>query len=529
MMQLSPQELADFRQRVHSELNQMLGYAELFGEQAASRVGPEAQQRIADLQLNTRRALLSSQQLFGGRLIEESELRAAARSSMGALLDAIEGHTSQLLGELPEELCSNLRRSQVAYFALLAALERPASASRSRFVSQAKRLDLDAAYRAGIPAQIFSGGRLLVVHADPNDCALMERQVKEMGLAMLSLSQGPEALVELATQHYDCVLLDLKLGSRNGGMSGGTLLELIRANPEWVSVPVLMLAEMDELGDAARCIDQGAEDYIIRPVDPLLLRAKLYVTIQRKQLYEGCRLLGLDLEAKNEELKRFVMVASHDLQAPLRALQANLSGLQAAVAEGRGEDQRELVADSQMRCERMTALVQDLLLYAQLGQATPFVELVELEWVISEAMSNLREDLEESGAEVVVGPLPSVRVDFKQMVYAMQNLMANAIRYRSALSPRIEVNSVERLNGFLISVADNGCGIPEEQQTRIFEPFFRLHGEDVPGTGIGLAIARRAVEQAGGQIWVSSEVGRGSRFSFTLPRAEPQELAQRAS
>jgi signal transduction histidine kinase len=290
-------------------------------------------------------------------------------------------------------------------------------------------------------------------------------------------------------------------------------------------VAVLMLSEMDELGDAARCIDIGAEDYIIRPVVPSMLRAKLYATIQRKQLYENCRLLWRDVETKNEELKRFVMVASHDLQAPLRALQANLLSLKDAVDAGRSAEQQSLARDSQVRCQRMTALVQDLLLYAQMGESTPFFELVQLEWVLSEALSNLREDLQESGAEVLVGPLPTVRLDFKQMVYAMQNLIGNAIRYRSAVAPKIEVNSVERPNGFLISIADNGCGIPEDQQMRIFEPFFRLHGEEVPGTGIGLAIARRAVEQAGGQIWVSSEVGLGSRFSFTLPKAEVDGLA----
>lgn len=537
MMQLSPQELYDFRHRVYCELNQMLGYAELLGyaadnsTQNAAEIAatPRVQERIAQLRVCIRRLHLSPERLFSAHLTEEGSLRVEAELSFGGLLDEIERGTASLLEELPPEFGSNLTQIQSAYFSLRATLFRPLSASRNRFIPKAARVSLEAAYRAGIPAQIFNGGHLLVVHADPEDCSLIERQVKEMGLAMLSIGLGPQALIELASQHYDCVLLDLKLGSLNGGMSGEALLKLIRANSNWVSVPVLMLSEMDELGEAARCIDIGADDYIIRPVDPLMLRAKLYATIQRKQLSEQCRLLGLDVEVKNQEMQRFVMVASHDLQAPLRSLLVNLLDLEAAVEEKRSAEQQSLVKDSQLRCERMTALVQDLLTYVQLGQATPFVESVELDWVMSEAMSNLREDLEESGAEVVVGRLPAVRADFKQMVYAMQNLVGNAIQYRSALAPRIEVNSVERSHGFLISVVDNGCGIPEDQQVRIFEPFYRLHGDDVPGTGIGLAIARRAIEQAGGQIWVNSAVGQGSRFSFTLPKAEALELAQKMS
>lgn len=527
MMQLSLQELYDFRQRVYCDLNQMLGYGELLGNAACKAFEngteivavPDAHERITELRACIRCAHVSPESIFSALLAGDGALRVQAEIAFGGLLDEIERRTGSLIEELPQEFGSNLRQIQSAYFSLRAALDRPLSASRNRFVPKVPRVSLEAAYRSGIPAQIFNGGHLLVVHADPEDCSLIERQVKEMGLAMLSIGLGQQALIELASQHYDCVLLDLKLGSLNGGMSGEALLKLIRANSNFVSVPVLMLSEMDELGKAARCIDIGADDYIIRPVDPSMLRAKLYATIQRKQLSEQCRLLGLDVEAKNQEMQRFVMVASHDLRAPLRSLQVNLLDLKEAVEEKRSVEQQSLVEDSQMRCERMAALVQDLLTYVQLGQARPFLESVELDWVLSEAMSNLREDLEESGAEVVVGRLPAVRADFKQMVYAMQNLVGNAIQYRSVIAPRIEVNSVERSHGFLISVADNGCGIPEDQQIRIFEPFYRLHGDDVPGTGIGLAIARKAIEQAGGQIWVNSAVGQGSCFSFTLPKA----------
>lgn len=513
-MKLSMNELADLRHFVRSELNQMMGYAELLASAVADQVSAPAQQRLGEVQERVLRVLESFRVFLSESVVEGESCLVEVPETMDADLAAIEDHVNELIAELADRFLPDLELIQRSCLSLRRTLKRPYTKGAESSRGVAPNVFIETAYRAIIPAKIEGGGNLLMVDDSEANCLLIERQVSVLGLTVTSVRNGPSALAALTRQHYDCVLLDMRLP----GMSGQSVLLHIRANPEWISIPVLMLSALDELGEAARCIDIGAEDYLIRPVDSSLLRAKLHSTIQRKQLHESCRLLGRDLEFKNEELQRFVLVASHDLQAPLKSLRGNLLSLESALRAGQVEEQQELLDDSSRRCERMSALVQDLLRYAQLGQVEAFVEYVELDWVLSEALFNLGKDLEASRADVVIGKLPAVRADFKQMVYAMQNLLENSIRYRGELSPRIEVSSQEREGEFVISIRDNGCGIPEGQRQRVFEPFFRLHGDELPGTGIGLAIARRALEKAGGRIWVEPESGGGSCFCLSFPK-----------
>jgi signal transduction histidine kinase len=269
-----------------------------------------------------------------------------------------------------------------------------------------------------------------------------------------------------------------------------------------------MLSALEELKEAALCIEIGAEDYLLRPIELPMLRAKLYSSISRKLLYEDCQQLGRDLAVANEDLKRFLMVASHDLQAPLQTLQSEIRRI---------GDSYEVALSLEL-CARMSALVQDLLVYARMGQISPYLENISLDWVLAEVTSNLNASIQENAAEVIAQDLPVVRADFKQMLHLFQNLVANAIRYRSDEAPRIKIAAKDRGNFWLISVTDNGCGIPEDQKERIFKPFHRLHGDEIPGTGLGLAIAHRATEQSGGRIWVDSIPGAGSTFWILLPK-----------
>jgi light-regulated signal transduction histidine kinase (bacteriophytochrome) len=126
----------------------------------------------------------------------------------------------------------------------------------------------------------------------------------------------------------------------------------------------------------------------------------------------------------------------------------------------------------------------------------------------------------ESEASVDSGPLPRLGMDTTSLIQLLQNLVANAIRYRSAAPPRISISAAREAEYWHFRCSDNGVGIPSQYYERIFEPFKRLHGQEIPGSGIGLALCRKIVERYGGHIWVESTVGKGSTFHFTLPVAD---------
>jgi light-regulated signal transduction histidine kinase (bacteriophytochrome) len=167
----------------------------------------------------------------------------------------------------------------------------------------------------------------------------------------------------------------------------------------------------------------------------------------------------------------------------------------------------------------MEMLIWDLLAYSQVGRVSDSpADPVSIREVIEIVKKNLATTIEETQAEISMSPLPVVRGDSVPLVHLFQNLLSNALKYRSERTPRIGIAACKDGDHWRFTVEDNGIGIPKEFQTQVFGMFKRLHDRrEYPGTGIGLAICQKIVEKHGGQIWVESELGRGSIFSFTLP------------
>ena len=171
----------------------------------------------------------------------------------------------------------------------------------------------------------------------------------------------------------------------------------------------------------------------------------------------------------------------------------------------------------------MQELINDLLAYSRVGSKGR--ELMACDWtaVMKETLVNLRQAIEENDAAVTCDPLPCVVADASQLGQLFQNLIANAIKYRSGKAPRVHVTAIEKSGEWQISVSDNGIGIEPKYHDRIFIIFQRLHGKnEYSGTGIGLAICKKIVEKHGGRIWVESEPGEGSTFHFTMPNNRGQ-------
>jgi light-regulated signal transduction histidine kinase (bacteriophytochrome) len=168
--------------------------------------------------------------------------------------------------------------------------------------------------------------------------------------------------------------------------------------------------------------------------------------------------------------------------------------------------------------QRMEMLLKDLLAYTQIADtAEEPSESIDTAETIRTVLLNLRASIEESGASVQTGNLPYVRVHEIHLLQLFQNLVSNAIKYRSEDPPRICISAVPQGQRWLFSVEDNGLGIDPDHQKLVFGIFKRLHGQRYPGTGIGLAICQRIVERYGGHIWIDSAPGKGSTFHFTLP------------
>jgi light-regulated signal transduction histidine kinase (bacteriophytochrome) len=229
---------------------------------------------------------------------------------------------------------------------------------------------------------------------------------------------------------------------------------------------------------------------------------------------------ALALERSNAELEQFAYVASHDLQEPLRKVTSFCQMLERRYAGQLDERGEQYIAFAVDGAKRMQALINDLLAFSRVGRIERPRELVDVGELVAQATSALGLAIEETGATVEVdGPLPEVYAERTLLGLVLQNLIANAVKFRTDEPPRVRVSARRDGDEWEFAVADNGIGIEPQYADRIFTIFQRLHARDAyEGTGIGLAMCRKVIEHHGGHIWLQvSENGNGSTFRFTLP------------
>jgi PAS domain S-box-containing protein len=226
-----------------------------------------------------------------------------------------------------------------------------------------------------------------------------------------------------------------------------------------------------------------------------------------------------ELRRANEDLKQFAFSASHDLQEPLRGIKIYSELLVNRYADRLDGEALKFMKFLRNGATRMETLVRDLLAYTQVTEFEDSVEIVNSNKVLKTTLANLAGAIVESNAQITTGPLPSLPVNATHLQQLFQNLIGNAIKYRSPERTATVHIGAERQNTcWIFSVADNGIGIDPEYRENIFGLFKRLHNSDEhSGTDIGLAICQRIVDRHHGRIWVESEPGRGSIFRFTLP------------
>jgi len=378
----------------------------------------------------------------------------------------------------------------------------------------------------------------VLVNVDDHDPARYARTrvLRQAGFIVHDAATGGEALRLIDELDPDLVLLDVHLPDINGI----EVCRRIKSQSSSASVIVVQIsASAISAPQATTALNTGADSYLIEPLDPEVLVATVRALLRMRTAERALARVNQELSDKNKELQKvnealrrsnedlehFAYVASHDLQEPLRNITTYIELLDRLTTTRFNDTERQLFSVVTTSAQRMSLLIRDVLAYAGISRgAAPSVP-TNLNDSLAVALENLAERIATSGATLDVGPLPTVMGDTMQLSWVFQNLVANSIKYRVPDQPlRIKIDAEEdQWGGWRIAVRDNGIGIAREYHQKVFQPFKRLHGPEIPGNGIGLAFCMRVIETHSGRIWVESEEGKGATFYFTLTAAAPAE------
>jgi two-component system sensor histidine kinase/response regulator len=364
-------------------------------------------------------------------------------------------------------------------------------------------------------------GVLLVVDDDAINRDVLTRRLTRQGHHVQSASNGQGALLLMKETAFDLILLDVVMPE----MDGYEVLRRIRADDQLKNVPVIMISVVSEMQSVVRCIEAGAEDYLAKPFNPTLLKARIGACLEKKrgrdrenvlfaQLQENYKRLQ-EVERLRDEMRNMIV---HDLRTPLTAVIVGVEMLQRHGALN--EEQRELMTLAAGGGRTLLAMVNDLLDVEKIESGAAQLQYVELsaDALVAGALEQVSPLAVEGQIELITeiaSGLPQFSGDEKKLTRTLVNLIANAIKFTSGGTVTV-IASQEKKENIRFAIRDTGVGIPAAAFDRIFEKFGQLDSRRA-GTGLGLAFCKLAVEAHGGSIQVESTPGTGSTFSFSIP------------
>jgi signal transduction histidine kinase len=394
---------------------------------------------------------------------------------------------------------------------------------------------------------------ILLVDDRTENLIALEAALASQEYNIVQCHSGEEALRQLLKQDYAVILMDVQMP----GLDGFETAKLIRQRERSRYTPIIFLTAINTSDtNVLTGYLSGAIDYLFKPLDSAVLRSKVNAFVElfrqkehvRKQAEVLTRVncdleqaiaerrkaeallekLNSELEERvaerteqlahsNEALRQFANIASHDLQEPLRMVQGYSQLLLRRYQDKLDAEAVEFITFINKGVERMQSLIQDVLDHSYISNRNAYFSRVETSEILGQVLCDLRGSINESGADITMDELPVVSADGPQLKQLFQNLVSNALKFRSSEPPSIHIGA--KLDGpnIVFSVQDNGIGLEPEYREQIFEMFKRLHNRNrYPGNGIGLAICKQIVEAHNGQIWVESEPGEGSTFYFTI-------------
>ena len=391
---------------------------------------------------------------------------------------------------------------------------------------------------------------ILLVDDRPESLLALEVVLADLGQNLVRADSGTQALRCVLMQDFAVILLDVHMP----GMNGFETATLIRERERSMHTPIVFLTASDQSELAVfQGYSVGAVDYLIKPFAPEILKSKVAVFVDLFQMREKARqqanqLVAInqnlereiaerkraeeeierradELGAANKELEAFSYSVSHDLRAPLRAMQGFAQALNEDFADRLGPVAQDYTRRIVAAACRMDTLIQDLLAYSRLSRAQMLLQPLDLRSVMAQIRTHTEGEFRDREASVEVAipeAFPHVMAHSTTLAQVVTNLLTNAAKFvASGVRPHVRVWAEERGEWVRLWVEDNGIGIAPEHQDRIFRVFERLHGSDTyPGTGIGLAIAAKGMERMGGRAGVESTPGKGSKFWIELPKGD---------
>lgn len=371
-------------------------------------------------------------------------------------------------------------------------------------------------------------GVLLVVDDDATNRDVLSRRLKRQGHEVSTASNGPDALQLMRGSSFDMVLLDIMMPD----MDGYDVLRHIKADQTLQHIPVIMISALHEVESVVRCIEAGADDYLPKPFNPTLLRARIGASLEKKrgrdretvlfeQLEKNYKRLQ-ELEKLRDDMRNMIV---HDLRTPLTAVIVGVEMLEKHGALN--ETQREMMSIATGGGKTLLGMINDLLDIEKLESGTTQLQYSDLSpaVLVDAALQQIASLAAESQTSIVVEVPPALDCfagDENKLSRTLVNLIANAIKFTPAGT--VTISASQNRESVRFAVRDTGDGIPAEAFQRIFEKFGQLDSRKA-GTGLGLAFCKLAVEAHGGQIAVESAPGQGSTFSFTIPhRSSPARM-----
>ncbi len=463
---------------------------------------------------------------------EKTPLSAQLLHDLRSPLNQIIGYSEMLVEAAAPQAddVEDLNRIRTAGHRLLSIIEENFTGLDAS--SKTERFETEEPAEIAVTANpAISPGLVLVVDDDALNRDVLTRRLERQGHRVVTAVNGMDALSALREQSFDVVLLDIMMPDMDGYEVLGRIKEDEQLNP----IPVIMISALSEVQSVVRCLEAGAADYLTKPFNPTLLRARIDSCLEKKrgrdretllfeQLQQNYRKLQ-ELEKLRDDMRNMIV---HDLRTPLTAV---IVGVQ--MLEKHGElnpEQREMMAIAVSGGKTLLGMINELLDVEKLESGTTQLnyETLSAAKLIAGAVEQVTSLAEEGSLMLMVEVepgLPSFSGDESKLSRALVNLIANAIKFTPAGWVKISASSAQ--DEILFAVRDTGEGIPQESFDRIFEKFGQLDAPNRAGTGLGLAFCKLAVEAHGGRIRVESTPGQGSTFSFTIPLLREGQPAPR--
>ena len=525
--------LANLRHELRTPINAIIGYSEMLLEDADTKGYEEF---IPDLQkvLQGGRELLA---LVNNILDPTKSDTAQAdhdidaygahlRYALRTPLNSVVGFTEMLLERVEEkgdgEFISDLRKidssaqrflsliNDVVNFARVQAGERPEGDASETLSIVKDAVKTIRPMEADSALQISGGGDLLIVDDNEINRDLLTRHLQRQGHNVTVAENGRQALEIIQTHTFDLVLLDIMMPEINGYQ----VLQHLKNHETWRDIPVIMISALGELESVVRCIEMGAEDYLFKPFDPVLLKARIGACLEKKRLRDRAK----EQQERLAEMGENIAGLAHCVKNLLNGFKGGEYLVNRAIKKqdlgmiGKGWSMVE------KNIARISKLVLDMLTYVK-DRELEYSE-VNLNNLIEEAKEVLSLQADKVGVEIKTKTdknLNKVTLDSKGILRCLVNLIGNGI---DACSEQGGVVAVEtRLDSddyFELAVSDTGCGMDQDTLKVLFTKFFSTKGSQ--GTGLGLSVVQQIVKDHQGSITVKSEPGQGTTFSLRLPR-----------